>query len=677
MAQLSDIISTNDLPLLTERFTGTDKLCIPAKTFKEKGVYTDYPKNTRGYIEFWKEQYHYCINGFEANGIKITGRHYFYLNFCPIFLLEEGQLRKTSSLPRFYDYDKYYFDKVDEAIKLRKGICLLKGRRKGFSFKGASLLAYEYTFVPYSVSFVGAYLDTYANNTFTYAKNMLYHLVQHTEFGKQTIKDTAEKIVAGYKKKDKTIGGSKSTIEAICFRDNAGKAIGNSANLFLFEEFGKFPNGLSAYLLTEPLFKEGNIFIGLPIIQGTAGDLEEGVSDFAEFFYNPNKYNMLSVENVWDADMTKGGREVGLFFPSYYGHNGVYGESEFNQKKEYFGKKMIDADGNSIIEVAYQDILDKRQQLSLTGSEKARYIYTTENPTKPSEAFMVGSSHLFNLERLNAQLSKILSHASYLPQKGRLEWEIINGVVQYDKVKWIPDENGKILIWEHPDEFVTSQSKVYLSGIDPVDISLQKKMSYHSNGAMFVFKTIQRPIEADCDVSKWHEHHKRLYNAIVCEYIDRPNNVEEFYETTLKINTYYKCNNSCMVENNKKNIIDFYAKHNKLLTFLHGSPEILEAKLQYKPSIKVGVTLTEEVKQVALEYLVMFMEKYTEHIFSKRLLEELLLYNNRGNFDAVSAFLMIIFMFEERQLKIKRANMVKQFVSLPMYRYENGKIIKD
>ena len=660
--------------MLFETYKDTFNFRKEAIKFEKNGFYTKAPKGTIAYKEYWQEQREYCLNGYTANGVKITGRHYFYLNFCPIILLKPNNSKKTEGLPLFYDYDKFYFDMIDKALYYKKGICLLKGRRKGFSFKSASLLAYEYTFVLNSISFVGAYLEEYSKTTFNYAVHMLDFLLKHTAFGKKRIINKEDYKKAGYRLKNGAIGGTGNEIRYLTFKDNPSKGIGKSANLFIFEEVGKWHNIFESYMLTEPLLKEGNTFIGLPILQGTAGDLSEGVTPFAEFFFNPEKYNFIAIDNIFDEGNSN--KKIGLFFPSSYGHSGIYGTQPYNTKQELFGTPMMDEDGNSNITVAEQDIIDKRNMLGTSGNEKAKYLYTTEYPLKPSEAFMVAGLGVFNNERLNAQITKVRSYKEYEPQRGRLEWKIDNGIINYNEVVWIPDPQGAIKIWEHPEPNITNESP-YLSGIDPIDINITRRKAYHSDGAMLVIKTVHIPKHIDNNIKEWHKNKdQRLYNALVCEYVDRPNDAEVFFENTLKINTYYKCfNRQCLVENNKKNIIDYYNRMKKTLLYLHGSPEILEGKIDYNPSVKVGVTLTESVKNVAIQYLIQFLEKYTEHIFSEDLLEELVIYNEIGNFDRVSALLMAIMMFEEKEFTIKRKIVKKEYVSLPMYTWQNGKLI--
>ena len=56
--------------------------------FKKYGYYCSEPMHTQGWMEYWEKQLEYCRDGFESCGVRITGHHYFYLNFCNIELVD-------------------------------------------------------------------------------------------------------------------------------------------------------------------------------------------------------------------------------------------------------------------------------------------------------------------------------------------------------------------------------------------------------------------------------------------------------------------------------------------------------------------------------------------------------------------------------------------------------------
>lgn len=60
------------------------------------------------------------------------------------------------NFPNFWDYDKYYFDAIDQAEEEGKHMAVLKSRQRGYSFKGASMLVRNYELIPGSKSFAVA-----------------------------------------------------------------------------------------------------------------------------------------------------------------------------------------------------------------------------------------------------------------------------------------------------------------------------------------------------------------------------------------------------------------------------------------------------------------------------------------------------------------------------------------
>ena len=122
-----------------KKFENTDKFRSSALFFEKYKYYTTAPKGTTAFREYWDEQKHRSLYGYTAeDGEFISGYHYFYLNFCQIILSKEG--KRSKNFPRFYDFDKYFFDAVEECERVGKHLSVLKSRRKGYSYKIAAML---------------------------------------------------------------------------------------------------------------------------------------------------------------------------------------------------------------------------------------------------------------------------------------------------------------------------------------------------------------------------------------------------------------------------------------------------------------------------------------------------------------------------------------------------------
>lgn len=51
------------------------------RTYLETGAYTEYPKGCKPFVDFWREEIRRCVEGYTVGKYRITGDHYFFLNF--------------------------------------------------------------------------------------------------------------------------------------------------------------------------------------------------------------------------------------------------------------------------------------------------------------------------------------------------------------------------------------------------------------------------------------------------------------------------------------------------------------------------------------------------------------------------------------------------------------------
>ena len=127
--------------------------------FEKNGCYTLAPRGTTDYIQFWEQETQRCLNGYVAeDGDEITGYHYFYLNYSPIMKLDETEYtdkhgnkrtrrERILGFPRFYDYDYYYFNAIQDAEDVGKHMAVLKARQRGYEQPYSELIATPNGFV--------------------------------------------------------------------------------------------------------------------------------------------------------------------------------------------------------------------------------------------------------------------------------------------------------------------------------------------------------------------------------------------------------------------------------------------------------------------------------------------------------------------------------------------------
>ena len=136
-----------------QKFHNTDKFRQAALHFLKYGTYTDAPRGTSDYIKYWDQETERCLYGYTAeDGEYITGYHYFYLNYSPIYTVKvkdyvdrygvKRQKRERSfGFPSFWDYDAYYYYAIDDAESAGQHMAVLKCRKRGYEQPYSELVA--------------------------------------------------------------------------------------------------------------------------------------------------------------------------------------------------------------------------------------------------------------------------------------------------------------------------------------------------------------------------------------------------------------------------------------------------------------------------------------------------------------------------------------------------------
>ncbi len=279
----------------------------PAITFKKNGRYTDLIKNNHPrslYMVHWKEEQRRCREGLvREDGEWITGYNYWYLNYCPIMLVNtvtKDFLVTTEDLyevhtsfesatsfsdtvtadriedfPKVWDSDYLWFHYVDQAENKGQHCTNIKTRGRGYSFKGGSMLGRNYYHFKQSKSFAiaseGDYLigDAILDKTW----DVLSFVDSYTPWVKsRDFKNTTDHKKASYiDPKTKVEKGIKTEIIGVTTKNQPEKARGKRGKLLLFEEAGKFPHLIKAHTIARPSVEQGRYVFGTIVSWGTGG----------------------------------------------------------------------------------------------------------------------------------------------------------------------------------------------------------------------------------------------------------------------------------------------------------------------------------------------------------------------------------------------------------------------
>jgi len=667
-------------------FTNSKVFSPAARAFKEneqkykEGFYTTALPNTTEYYQFWKEERNRCLNGYEPIvdgepcGVRISGEHYFYLNYTLIDKykkLESGEETKQLDFPDFTSMDYYWFlelEKNENPTKfgydssMKRGMIATKARRKGWSFKNAAGVAWKYSFFKKSYCIIASFGKEYAEATFKMTQTMLNFLDEHTEFRQPRLVNKRDEVEAGWVEK---IGGyeikkgSRAVIKLMTFKDSGFKSAGKSCTRMIFEEAGLFDNLIKAYNISEPLFREGNRMIGIPLIYGTGGDMNKHTQDFAQMFYNPEDYGLASYENIYDDNIVG---KCGYFIDEMWFRPG-----KLVLNKEVICDKMVDDNGNPIRWAAEADV-DKERARKLNKNRKTYMDEVTQRCKTPGEAFIIADSNIFPTAELNHRIGQLKSDDYYKisGNTGNLIFtdsgvefapDLTQEALQVYPLRAGEDRTGSIIIYEDPkkDEDGVIPKGLYIIGHDPFAVDSDEAESL---SATYVLKTSRYPHLG--------------YDQIVAAYVGRPygaNSMQKVNVILEKLSMYYG-NAPIMFENDRGSVLEYFTKRRKLY-LLADEPGTVNTKSidkRYRTSRLKGSSMGSVAKKQQGELYTfdwLLVERGAKPDGTKirnldmipdlGLLEELVRYNRDGNFDRVSAFFQLMVALNDDITRIDEA----------------------
>ena len=691
-----------------------------AINFMKNRNYCTAPPGSPDFIDYWEEQLRRCREGYEVEGVKITGHHYFYLNFTQIMVVEKkgGKVgKKEEKMPDFWDGDYDFFwsleiaknglytddsivpstpeerkeffkyqeqiealqdlygkdaDKKDEYIKLKEKrdtvsigvlnrlklkvkpdldwldgghhLIVGKSRRKGYSYKNAAICANIYNTERKSLTLIGAFDKKflYPEGTMGMVSHYLSFLNKHTAWKKsREFVDKQEHKRASFKEVVDGISmesGYRSQVMAISFGDNPDAARGKDAKIILFEEAGKFPNLRDSFNATEPGLTAGRFITGQMIIFGTGGDMESGTVDFAEMFYHPKQFNLMPFINQWDEDAE--GSYCGFFHPVYWNMEGHYDEQ-----------------GNSDIEGAIKEEKKTRDGI-IKNSTSTTLIQkrVQEYPFNPSEAFLTVSVNDFPIVELRNHLNKVQREELHL-KKGQpvyLYRDNESGKIMArpdleNKLQPLWDYNpkttnldGSVVIYEYP--MPNAPKGLYKIGFDPYRQAQSLSSNQPSLASIYVYKA----------------HHKFTYtrDQIVASFVGRPYDPDTVNRICEMLCELY--NAEVMHENEVTHVKGYFEKRKKLHLLAAQPDAVISKAVQNSKVARIyGIHMNDKIKDAGEKYIKAWLLEERdvdengstilnlETIYDPGLLEELIKYNRKGNFDRVMSFMMLMFQIEE------------------------------
>lgn len=676
------------------KFLNVDPFIEPSNHFRKYNCYIRAPRDTIIYNKYWDDLEDKILNGFEVDGVRITGRHFFTINFGRFRAIpvdEYGQdisKFKIWTFLRFLDHQYYLFNELEECLlegpfrtKERfleyfpnktnddfldltlKSFALAKARRKGWTAGVATgVFCYNFTFLESSMNILaayekghyGAFLSTiHTTKSFT-DKNTPW--VRVTE-----IKGTREHFIAGINTRDEhgvpSQIGYLSEVQAISFKDNIFKGIGASATVINIEEAGKFDRLLESWPISfEPLLRDGETPIGIAIIGGTAGDMEGGGSEgLAAMMYDPVAYGMKAYPNIYEEKEAQ--TDAGWFIDDIWYSPKVMrktaileldGSARSQIYLDFFlgdTVSAVDEQGNSYRYLS-ELILNKKRKDNLRASKITYQKFITQQPKYLSEAFLLNESSPFDTATAKEALGQLMieklgskTGTFAIGSGGEMKFKLDLTLQPLDAYphKGKGSTEGCWVLYEDPMPKTGSNGIMdwrYIAGNDPIDWGSGESSSTgsHSFAATYIIDAITR--------------------NVVAEYIGRPADADDYFEQLWRGLEFY--NATLLYENNLKSLFTYFKQKNKLY-LLAREPETLKGRFGYRSNNRmVGFHATAAANSYArslintwsLEEVPFKQDEETGQVISiprmhiipsKGLLQEIISWNSMGNFDRISS----------------------------------------
>jgi len=171
-------------------------------------------------------------------------------------------------------------------------------------------------------------------------------------------------------------------------------------------------------------------------------------------------------------------------------------------------------------------------------------------------------------------------------------------------VRWEAKKGGTFTIVEHPmlNSEGNPQEKLYIAGCDSYDAveETTDDKDGKSRGSIFVYKRFWKP--------------SILGDIFVAKLTQRPDDAEDFYWNTVKLNMYYGC--KMLYEHTKIGIARHYIT-NKLTMYLYEKPDLVSLGVlkKTKSTNRFGVTMPDPVKRYIIQQYATWIKKNIDSMF--------------------------------------------------------------
>lgn len=592
----------------------------------------------KAFFDFHREL---CLNGAMMGGTYINPFLYWHLNIwhTEVDIIDSyGRIAQKYANPLLRDNEWLVTNEIDRAQQEKRGLVILGIRRFAKSVLEASYIAWGATFDENSQNIIAGLNAPDIKLITDKIDKGLNFIPEYWRW--QRIEDNwKNQVTLGIKTKS----GERIPFSSILIRNldegNNEEAIaGTKPRKLIIDEIGKgnFLRGLQAAI---PGFTTPYGWGCSPILTGTGGDMKKFM-DAKSLMFDVDNFNFLTYNNAKDDK-----RIHGLFISHKYRMEakdestlGAYLNEP--STSDLHNVKMLVSDEEKATEITNKNL----ERLKKAGDRIAYLKEKMYYPQEVDDIFLNEDTNIFDIESAKRQKARLLQQertgtpvvlfndGEKIAHEFTDKLPISNFPLKNSDLKEAP-----IVIYEFPID--NPPYGLYVAGVDPYR---QGKSAYSTSlGSVYIYK-------------RMHEISGEKYqDMFVASYCARPDKKETWEEQARLLIKYYNARALC--ENDDISFIE-YMKAKGDAHYLERQPEWLK-EIVPNTTVKRDYGIHRSAEKI-IDYLHTCLKKYMEgaifkekneagevirevlgvsKIFDPVLLEEIIQYNDSGNFDRIVA----------------------------------------
>ena len=582
-----------------------------------------------------------CLNGCMMNGVYINPFLYWHLNIwhTEVDVIDErGRISQKYANPLLRDNEWVVTNEIDRAQQEKRGLVILGIRRFAKSVIEASYIGWGATFDENSQNVIAG-LNAPDIKLITDKLDKGLNFLPEAWRWQRVEDNWKNQVTLGIKTKaGERIPFSQILIRNLDEGNNEEAIAGTKPRKLIIDEIGK-GNFLRGFQAAVPGFTTPYGWGCSPILTGTGGDMKRFM-DAKSLMFDVDNFNFLTYNNEKDEK-----RVHGLFISYKYRM-----EAKEESTLGAYLNEPADSDLHNVSMLVSNE--DKAKEITETNLERLkkagdRVAYLKEKmyyPLEVDDIFLNEDTNIFDIEAAKRQKFRLL-------QQERTGTPVIlfqdDGKIGHDFTDKRPITNfplkssdlkdAPVVIYEFPIE--NPPYGLYVAGVDPYR---QGQAAYSTSlGSVYIYKRMH-------DITG-----EKYQDMFVASYCARPDKKETWEEQARLLIKYYNARTLC--ENDDISFIEYMKAK--------GDAHYLEKQPEWLKEVVPGTTVKRDYgvhrsSDKIRDYLHNCLKKYMEEsiyketddtgnvvkeilgvskIFDPVLLEEIIQYNDQGNFDRIVA----------------------------------------